>query len=307
MRDRFEGVAVFVASVEAGGFSRAAEQLALSRSAVGKAIARLEARLNVRLFHRTTRVQTLTEEGQAYYERCCRALEELRTGERLVEAGRTEVAGPLRVSVSPLFGRNCVTPVLLARARDHPLLELDMRFSDRVVDVIGEGFDLAIRHGELAESGGLRSRKLFSHRKIVCAAPVYLADREAPADITALSAHKALIYRRGGQPFPWQLRTADGELQDASLNFRLSFDDLEAILEAALAGMGIAFLPEWLIRGHLRAGHLIAMLQDYPSTLVDSFAVWPDTHHLPRRVRVAIDALAAFRPDELGIAARSRA
>jgi DNA-binding transcriptional LysR family regulator len=178
MRDRLEGVAVFVEAVEAGGFSRAAEHLALSRSAVGKAIARLETRLGVRLFHRTTRVQSLTEEGQAYYERCQRALDELRAGESFLEAGRTEVIGLLRISMPVLFGRYCVAPILIGMAKQHSKLELDLRFSDLVVDVIGEGFDLAIRNGPTADGSGLRTRKLLSQKKIVCAAPAYLAGPE---------------------------------------------------------------------------------------------------------------------------------
>src|SRR5664280_1748699 len=138
MRDSLDGVAVFVEAVEAGGFARAAERLALTRSAVGKTVARMEARLGVRLFHRTTRSQSLTEDGQNYYERCLRALEELRAGEALLESGRREVSGKLKVSMPVLFGRYCVGPVLLELAQEHATLELDLRFSDAVVDLIAE-------------------------------------------------------------------------------------------------------------------------------------------------------------------------
>ncbi|MBB3610578.1 LysR family transcriptional regulator [Rhizobium sp. BK602] len=296
MRDRLEGVAVFVETVEAGGFSRAAERLALSRSAVGKAVARLETRLGVRLFHRTTRVQTLTEEGQAYYERCQRALEELRAGENLLEAGRTDVVGQLRISMPVLFGHHCVAPLLLDLAKQHPRLELDLRFSDLVVDVIGEGFDLAIRNGPTPEGSGLRMRKLLSQKKVVCAAPAYLAERGRPDSIADLAAHDALVYWRNNQLYPWQLRDAEGRQRDCVLKWRLRFDNLETIVDAAVAGMGIAWLPDWLVREHLRDGRLVTLLDEYPSTSLDTFAVWPDTQHLPKRLRLTIDTLVSNLP-----------
>lgn len=194
MRDSFEGVAVFVETVEAGGFARAGDRLALSRSAVGKAIARLEARLGIKLFHRTTRVLTLTEEGQAYYARCKRALDELHAGEAFLESGRNEVIGVLRVSMPVLFGRYCVAPILTEMAREHSRLELDLCFSDLVVDIIGEGYDLAIRNGPITAGSGLRMRKLISQQKVICAAPGYLARRGTPTDMAALASHDALAY-----------------------------------------------------------------------------------------------------------------
>lgn len=297
MRDRLEGVAVFVEAVEAGGFARAADRLALTRSAVGKAIARLEARLGTRLFQRTTRVQILTEEGQAYYQRCRRALDELREGERLLESGRSEIAGPLRLSMPVLFGRHCVLPVLLDLAALHPGLELDLRFSDSMVDVIGDGFDLAIRSGRTADGSGLLTRALVSHRKIVCAAPAYLGAYGAPQDTADLAAHAALIYWRNNQPLPWSLADAGGTLRTAELNWRLRFDDLEAILAATLAGMGLAFLPEWLVGTHLREGRLVALFADRASASVDTFAVWPDTPHPSRRLRLLVDTLIARLPE----------
>ncbi|KVK53974.1 LysR family transcriptional regulator [Agrobacterium deltaense] len=296
MRDRFEGLTVFVETAEAGGFARAAERLGLSRSAVGKTVARLEARLGVRLFHRTTRVLTLTEDGHAYYKRCQRALDELHAGKAFLESGRTEVAGLLRVSMPSLFGRYCVAPVLMEMAREHPKLDLDLRFSDLVVDVIGEGYDLAIRNGPVAQGSGLRMRKLLSQKKIICASPGYFADREVPHDIAALASHEALVYWRNNQLFAWQVRDCDGRLKDCPVHGRLRFDNVQAIADAAVAGMGIAWLPDWLVRDYLADGRLIALLSSYPSTGIDTFAVWPDMEHLPKRLRLAIDTLATKLP-----------
>jgi DNA-binding transcriptional LysR family regulator len=286
-----DGVAVFVEAVEAGGFARAAERLALTRSAVGKTIARLEARLGVRLFHRTTRSQNLTEDGQVYYERCVRALDELRQGEALLESGRREVSGKLKVSAPLLFGRYCVEPVLLELAQQHPKLELDLRFSDSVVDLIAERFDLAIRNGKPGVGGSLHTRKVCSQRKMICASPSYLLERGAPADIEGLA--DALVYWRNDQLFPWVLKDDHGGMVEAQLKWRLQFDNQEAIVDAAIRGMGIAWLPSWLVHCHIKEGKLVSLLETFPSISLETYAVWSGAQHMPMRLRVAIDTLAS--------------
>lgn len=160
MTDTLKDIPVFVASVEAGSFAQAAVRLHLSRSAVGKSIARLEERLGVRLFHRTTRSQRLTDNGALFYERCLRALEEIRGAESQLETGKHQVSGRLRVAVPVLFGRQCIAPLLIELAQEHPGLELEMSFSDRVVDLVEEGFDMAVRNGTLADSAVLVARRL---------------------------------------------------------------------------------------------------------------------------------------------------
>lgn len=296
MRNRFDGVPVFVEVVEAGGFAKAAERLALTRSAVGKSIARLEERLGVRLFHRTTRTQNLTEDGQQYYERCLRAMEELRAGESLLESGRRDVVGRLRVSMPVLFGRYCVAPVLLAFAREHPQLELDLSFSDRQVDLIADGVDLAVRNGVLGSGAGLQARRITSQRKVLCAAPGYLAAKGAPDEIADLAAHDTLLYWRADHGQAWQLPDASGKLIEVSVTSRLRFDDLEAIANAAVDGMGLAWVPHWLIRDELLAGSLVALWANRPSASMECYAVWPATQYLPLRSRLAIDALVSELP-----------
>jgi len=296
MRNRFDGVPVFVEVVEAGGFAKAAERLALTRSAVGKSIARLEERLGVRLFHRTTRTQNLTEDGQQYYERCLRAMEELRAGESLLESGRRDVVGRLRVSMPVLFGRYCVAPVLLAFAREHPQLELDLSFSDRQVDLIADGVDLAVRNGVLGNGAGLQARRITSQRKVLCAAPAYLAAKGAPDEIADLAAHDTLLYWRADHGQAWQLPDTSGKLIHVSVTSRLRFDDLEAIANAAVDGMGLAWVPHWLIRDELLAGSLVALWANRPSASMECYAVWPATQYLPLRSRLAIDALVSELP-----------
>lgn len=300
MRDRLDGVAVFVEAAEAGGFARAAERLALSRSAVGKTIARLETRLGVRLFHRTTRTQNLTEEGQVYYERCLRAMEELRTGESLLDSGRSEVVGRLRVTMPVLLGRYCIAPLLLEFAQGHPKLELDLCFGDRPIDLVAERFDLAVRNGALGQGSGLHSRKIAAWRKVLCASPAYLAARGRPSTIAALADHDALVHCHLGQVYPWRLHDRDGQLSEVTPRWRLRFDDLEAIADATVAGMGVAWLPYWLVRSRIAAGILTAMWDERRCAMTDTYAVWPTTEYVPLRLRLAIDMLAAKTSGAVG-------
>lgn len=296
MSEMLNGVDVFVAAVETGSFAAAAERLHVTRSAVAKTIARMEARLNVRLLHRTTRSLALTEDGQGYYEHCLRAVEELRAGESALESGRREAAGRLRVSVPMLFGKRCVAPVLARLAAEHPRLELDLSFSDRQVDLIEDGFDLAIRNGEIGDGTGLMTRTVSLQRMSVCASPVYLGRNGRPESLDDLAAHQGIVYGRAGHVRAWQFPMGDGASREVTPPSRMRFDDLEAIADAAEAGYGLAWLPCWLIREKVRLGMLVPLLGNVPRRVFRTHAIWPETPHLPLRVRLAIDALAAALP-----------
>ncbi|PST23593.1 LysR family transcriptional regulator [Rhizobium sp. JAB6] len=296
MNDILSGIPEFVEAVEAGGFSAAAARMNLSRSAIGKTIAKLERRLNVRLFHRTTRMQSLTDEGQAFYERCRRALDEIQSGEAMLESGKREVTGRLRISMPVLFGRRCAAPLLLELARIHPKLELDLSFSDRVVDLFDEGFDLAIRNGVLRDEAGLAARKIAFHRMTLCASPDYLAARGTPQAIADLDSHDLVVYARSGEAKRWTFLRDDGTAVDYFPQTRLRLDDLEVIADAAAAGMGIAWLPCWLVRGYVHAGKLTPVL-NVSSRPVNVYAVWPQVPQLSLKMRMVIDLLAARLPD----------
>ena len=297
MAELLSGVDVFVAAVEAGGFAAAGERLHLTRSAVAKAIARVEERLKVRLFHRTTRSLGLTEDGQIYYERCIRALEELRAGEAALESGRRVVAGRLRVTAPVLFGRRCVAPVLAALVAQHPNVELELSFNDRPVDLINDGFDLAIRSGDIGDGAGLMTRAISSERLTICGAPAYLAQHGRPERLDDLARHTAIVYARAGRIRNWEFPAGErGAFVEATPPSRLRFDDAGAIADAAEAGHGLANLPNWLIRDRVRSGALIPLLTDAPGREIVTHALWPATPHLPLRVRIAIDALAAALP-----------
>ncbi|WP_145927230.1 LysR family transcriptional regulator [Jeongeupia sp. USM3] len=294
--DRLTGVAAFVCAVEAGSFSAAAQRMNLSRSAVGKSIARLEARIGARLFQRTTRSQSLTDDGQLFYERCLAALGELEAAEDELERGRREPAGRLRLTLPSLFGRRCVAPVLLEMAQRYPKLELDVAFSDRVSDLIEEGFDLAVRSGALPDSTALVGRYLGVQHVIVCAAPSYLAAHGTPQTLADLAAHDGIVYGRDPRGSQWRFVDAAGNETVGPVRPRLRFDDIEAMAEAAIAGVGLTRLPYWLADEHLRAGTLVHVLPDTRSTPFPMHIVRAASRYLPYKVRLVIDELLVRIP-----------
>jgi DNA-binding transcriptional LysR family regulator len=294
--DRLESMAVFVKAVDLGSFAAAAAALDLSGPMVGKHVRFLEERLGVRLLNRTTRRQNLTEFGRVYYDRCRVVLAEAEAAEALAADQLAEPRGKLRVTMPVLFGRCCVAPVLLELAQRYPMLELDLSFSDPVTDLLEGGYDLAIRTGTLADQTGVIARRVARQRMVVCAAPSYLETHGRPLQIEDIAGHQAIIYSRSGRINPWLFPREDQPPAEVTPISRLRLDDLEAIAEAAAAGMGLAWLPCWLVRTRILTGALMPLLQDQPGFLYDSYALWPQTPHLPLKVRVAVDALAAALP-----------
>lgn len=301
MTNSLSGIDVFVAVAEAGSFAQAAEGLHLTRSAVGKRIARLEQRLGVPLFHRTTRSQSLTDEGSLFYEHCQRALAEVRTGEAALESGKGHVSGTLRVSMPVLFGHLCVAPILLELAREHPGLTLEMSFNDRMTDLVEEGLDLVIRNGVPPDSGDLAARRLGEHGMVFCASPSYLQSHGEPDTPEALQHHEGVAYTRQGRVLDWQLR-AEGRTQAIRPNARLQMDDLRGVADAAAAGFGIAWLPTWLAREPLERGELRKVLPDRASVMYPINALWPYTPHLSLKTRLAVDELVKKLPARLATA-----
>jgi len=296
MMDRLTSMSVFIRAVDLGSFAAAASELGLSAPMVGKHVRFLEERLGVRLLNRTTRRQSLTEFGRAYYERCKTVLAEAEAADALAADQFGEPRGRLRVALPVLFGRCCVMPILLDLARRHPQLELDLAFGDSFVDLAEGGHDLAIRTGELHDAANLVTRRVARQRMIVCAAPSYLDARGTPTQLADLADHDALIYRRSGRVRPWLFPRQDGPPAEVLPRHRLRLDDLESIADAAGLGMGLAWLPSWLVRERLKAGELVELLPDEGRQPYDVHALWLQTPHLPPKVRVAIDTLAAELP-----------
>lgn len=291
---------VFVEVVGAGSFARAAERLHVTRSAAAKAIARLESRLKVRLFNRNTRSLNLTEAGATYYEHCLRALDEMKSAEQALESGKAEIAGRLRVSIPVLFGHLCVMPILIELAAQHPQLLLDVMFSDRVVDLLEDVVDLSIRNGNPPDSGDLVAKRLGEHGMVFCAAPKYLRRTSAVFDVAALEGLDAVAYTRHGQVVDWRLTVEERSIC-VRPKARMQTDDLQGVMDAAVAGMGVAWLPSWLARENLVRGALWELKTIGASAVFPINALWPRTQHMPRKLRTAIDLLAEKLPAQLAI------
>jgi DNA-binding transcriptional LysR family regulator len=294
--DRLTSMAAFVKAVELGSFAAAAAALDLSGPMVGKHVRFLEERLGVRLINRTTRRQILTAVGRAYYERCRTVLAEAEAADALAADQLSQPCGKLRVTMPVLFGRRCVTPILLALAQKYPTLELDMSFSDRIADLAEDGYDLAIRTGDLNNKAGVIARRIARQRMIVCASPSYVEMHGRPQQIDDLGKHHAIIYRRSGRIRPWLFPKKDEAPVEVTPVNRLRLDDLDAIADAAASSMGLAWLPYWLIRERIQAGALVPLLVDQPSFPYDCHALWLQTPRLALKIRLAVDALAAALP-----------
>lgn len=294
--DRLTSMAVFVRAVDLGSFAAAADALEMSAPMVGKHVRFLEERLGAQLLMRSTRRQSLTEAGRIYYERCRALLADAEAADILAAGEVAEPRGRLRVALPVHFGRRCVAPVLLDLAQRYPQLELDLRFSDRLTDLAEEQIDLAIRTGEPQSRDGIIARRIGRQRMVVCAAPAYLEEHGRPTNIEELDRHQILVYHRSGRINPWLFPREGQEPAEFMPNSRLRFDDLAAIADAAIRGMGVAWLPYWLVWEVIEGGALEALLPGQPGFLYDVHATWLQTAQLPRKVRLAIDALVEVMP-----------
>jgi len=290
--DPFRGIAVFMQVVQAGSFTLAAERLDMSKSGVAKSIARLETTLGVRLFQRTTRRLNLTDEGRQFSSGCLRALAELEIAQAQVTTQHQALAGRLRVDLPVVFGRRWVLPVLLEIAREHPALELDVSLTDRRVDLVEDGIDLVIRIGPLQDSATLVAKPLGVQQAVLVAHPDCLARHGQPQTPDDLHQHACITFGSGGQARPWHFLDRHGHSHPLAVRGRLGLNHSEAILDAALAGHGIALLSDWLVAEHLRAGRLVQVLPKVGTQGFPIHAVWQKNQHLSAKVRRVVDLLA---------------
>lgn len=287
--DSLSGISMFVLVAETRSFTKAGQQFGVSSSAVGKSIARMEERLAVRLFHRSTRSITLTAEGALFLERCRRILGEVEAA----EAELSEVAGAprgrLRVSTPQLTG--LVMPALDAFMQRYPDIALDIDLSDRMVDVIEEGFDAVIRTGEQHDSR-LTARRLGACHQVMVASPAYLAQRGVPQHPRELAQHSCLLHKfpATGKLERWPFRLPDGE-PEPLLPERLTCNTIEAITYAAKQHKGIAFLPTFIVRDELASGELVTVLDDFMDKTVTFWVLWPSSRYASPKLRVFIDFL----------------
>lgn len=289
MLDRFTGLQVFVRVAALGSLSGAARALGMSQSMATKHMAALEGRLGVRLLHRSTRRITLTEAGQRYLESAERILEELDRSDAAAAAERVEVTGTLRVSAPVSFTTRILAPVLPAFQALHPALRVELGLNDRVVNLIDEGWDVAIRIGRLRE-GGLTARRLAPCRVAVAASPAYLSAHGTPRRVADLGAHNCLSYTLASSSTPDEWSFGPGGAVKVPVAGNLRANNGDALVAAAVAGQGIISQPTFILCDDLRAGRLVALDLDHPPTELDGvFAVWPGDRRPPARLRAFLD------------------
>ena len=289
-RHRFEDITAFVSAVKAGSFTAAADSLELTRSAVGKSIARLEAQLSVRLLNRTTRKLSLTDEGTHAYRRWSQILEELEEVDANLALRRGKPSGTLKLLAPPFFGRQHILPVLDDYLKQWPELHAEVWFTDRLVDLIEEALDIAVRIGVPKDDSRMATRTIAWQQFMVCASPSYLARRGIPQTPQELIDHDTIVYFTTGGPRAWRFQTPDGpQLHDSQ--GRLKMDDYEAIKESMLEGFGLAYVANYIVGDALRAGTLVEVLRTYRPPPDPIRLVYPSRRHLSPRTRGFIDLL----------------
>jgi DNA-binding transcriptional LysR family regulator len=280
----------FVEVVEAGGFNRAASHLDVAKSIVSRRITRLEADLGVRLLNRTTRGISPTDAGLEFKVRCERMLLDLEEAREAVVQRGGGLSGRLRLSADLSFGVRHVAPVLAEMATRHPKLEMDISYTDRRVDLIGERFDAAIRIGALKDSS-LVARRIAPVRSVIVASPKYLAGTHRPSKPADLASHKCLIH--SGTAVDWQFRSGARWIAIRPRG-RLRTDSGEAMVQWALAGLGIAEAPSFMVADAIKRGTLEPLLVDYPRPESGIYVVRPPGSYVPAKVRVLIDTLVGY-------------
>lgn len=290
--DRLLAMESFVRVVESGTFVAAAERLGLSTSSLSRLVAELEQHLGARLLNRTTRRLSLTESGQAYYERCVTLLADVAEAEALAGQSAAQARGTVRLTCSYNMAEQRVAPAIATFVRAHPAVRFELVVSDRIIDLVEEGYDLAIRVGPV---GGERlvARRLGAMRLVLCAAPSYLQRHGRPERPADLAVHNALTYAYSASPRVWHFTGPGGTGEEVRVSGNLLANSGEALRAAALEGMGVIYEPDFLVEPALRTGGLVRLLSEYDGAAGDIWAVYPSRRHLSLKVRLFVDHMAA--------------
>jgi DNA-binding transcriptional LysR family regulator len=288
--DRLRAYEVFVTVVSRGSFTRAADMLETSPANVTRYVNELEAHLGTRLLNRTSRKLSLTEGGETLYARCKSILDEVAETEGLVSSASVEPRGRLRINAPVSFGILQLAPLWPEFMRKYPRVELDVTLIDRVVDIVDEGYDLAIRISR-AGSTNQAARKLATSRNILCASPAYLARWGHPAAPADLIEHRCIGYSYAATGDEWQLIDSDSKAHSVKVNCHMHSNNGDTARAAALAGQGVIWQPTFLIGDDLRAGKLVRVLPEYRLPDIDVLALYPSRRHLSAKIRAMIDFL----------------
>ncbi len=288
---KFEDLQAFVAVVEAGSFTAAADRLDLAKSAISRRVSALEERLGVQLLRRTTRVLNLTETGSSFYEHSARILADLEEAEAAVQQEHGELRGTLRVALPLSFGVRHMCKPIAAFSKLHPKVEFDLNLNDRRVDLIEEGVDVALRIGRLQDSSHI-ARRLFDVRAVVCASPHYLKVHGEPQTPDDLRNHRCLVYSNLADPGRWGYKDEDGNVLKVGVQPVMSASSGDFLANAAAHGMGLVIQPTFIASESIRRGNLVPVLTKYDWPISPAYAIYPPTRHLSYRVRAFIDFLA---------------
>ena len=288
--DRFAAIRVFSQVVELGSFSKAAEQLGISATAASRQVADLETHLQTRLLNRTTRRISLTESGRAFFERSVQLLADLAEAEQ--EASRAAVVprGTIKLTCAVNFGVRHLAPAIADFLAAHREVRFDVSLSDRIVDLVEEGFDLGIRIGG-AGAEHIVARKFGETRLVPCASPAYLAAHGAPQSPDELGRHNCFTYEYVTPKNVWRFRDPAGGERAVRVNGNLHSNNGDLLAEAAARGAGIVFEPAFIVGPEVRAGRLVPLLQDYVPAPVPIYAVYPSRKHLSAKIRLFVDFL----------------
>ena len=289
--DRLTEMEAFATVVDQGGFTDAAKKMGISKSAVSKHVSALETRLGARLLNRTTRRVSPTEIGLAYYDRARRVLNDAGEADALVTSMQSAPSGLLRISVATDFGVNHLSPVLGGFLSEFPDITVNMVLNNRFVELISEGFDLAVRIGEL-EDNTLRARKLTETTQRMIASPAYFEQYGRPEKIDDLNAHKLLHYSNQSDSAVWKLTAPSGERRQVRTAGWLTVNDGQSLLNACIGGLGIAYLPSFLHADAMKKGLVEVAIPELPVETKGIYAVYPPGRFTQPKVRAFIDFLA---------------
>ena len=298
--NEFSQIKTFVVLVESRSISKAAEKMEVAVSAVSRRLKELESNLGVQLVQRTTRKMHLTEAGEKFYRRCGRLLEDFEEAKQEASNTATALSGTLKISTPLSFGVAHLSPAIAAFMHLHPQIKIDLDMSDRRIDLLEEGLDLAIRIGTLEDSS-LMARKLASVRHVVCASPDFFNRYGVPQIPQDLADLPALCYGNLSQPGTWHYQKKEvdknNNVANVKVAMRMRATNGDALVEAAVAGLGILCEPSFIVHGAVERGVLIPVLTDYQWYAMNIYAVYPQTKHVPARVRAFIDFLASHFGD----------
>ncbi|PHM59027.1 LysR family transcriptional regulator [Xenorhabdus sp. KK7.4] len=292
--ERFKGIEAFVVTVDSGSFTAAGQRLNLTNSAISKSVARLEERLGTRLFERTTRRLSLTDAGSAFYRTCVRVLADLKEAEIVLSTRFREPVGRLRLDAPATFGRLNVWPLLLNLTEQYPHLHPHVSLTDRFVDLIDEGIDVAVRIGGPEHwPSSLGHRYLGRERLIFCASPAYLAKYGTPTSVNELIRHDSVLYGKAdGSTSPWLIANHTGSVERKTMEGRIIVGNGEAQVSAVKAGYGIAQLATWIVRDDIQRGELVTVLPELTTDGLPLHLVWPVGRQLLPKVDIVLELLS---------------